>query len=62
MCLIRETFKICSVEGSPGPGLGTTALEDRNGHYPPVSQTRLKPSPRLKSKSELFQLKETCSD
>ncbi len=27
---------------------------------PPVSQTRLKPSPRLKCKSELFQLKETC--
>ncbi len=26
---------------------------------PPVSQTRLKPSPRLKCKSELFQLKET---
>ncbi len=28
----------------------------------PVSQTRLKPSPRLKCKSELFQLKETCTD
>uniref|UniRef100_A0A671PLW1 Collagen type IV alpha-3-binding protein-like n=1 Tax=Sinocyclocheilus anshuiensis TaxID=1608454 RepID=A0A671PLW1_9TELE len=27
-------------------------------HSPPVSQTRLKPSPRLKCKSELFQLKE----
>ncbi len=26
-------------------------------HIPPVSQTRLKPSPRLKSKSEVFQLK-----
>ncbi len=31
-------------------------------HSPPVSQTRLKPSPRLKRKSELFQLKETCTD
>ncbi len=29
---------------------------------PPVSQTRLMPSPRLKCKSELFQLKETCTD
>jgi len=26
----------------------------------PVSQTRLKPGPRLKCKPELFQLKETC--
>ncbi len=26
-------------------------------YIPPVSQTRLKPSPRLKCKSELFQLK-----
>ncbi len=31
-------------------------------HLPPVSQTRLKTSPRLKCKSELFQLKETCTD
>ncbi len=30
--------------------------------YPPASQTRLKPSPRLKCKSEPFQLKETCTD
>ncbi len=29
---------------------------------PPLSQTRLKPSPRLKCKSELFQMKETCTD
>ncbi len=31
-------------------------------HHPPVSQTRLKLIPRLKCKSELFQLKETCTD
>ncbi len=31
-------------------------------HWHPVSQTRLKPSPGLKCKSELFQLKETCTD
>ncbi len=30
--------------------------------YVPLRQTRLKPSPRLKCKSELFQLKETCTD
>ncbi len=30
--------------------------------YTPVSQTRLKPSPRLKCKSELFQLKRTYTD
>uniref|UniRef100_A0A8C2K5Q9 UBC core domain-containing protein n=1 Tax=Cyprinus carpio TaxID=7962 RepID=A0A8C2K5Q9_CYPCA len=32
------------------------------GLYPPVSQTRLQPRPRLKCKSELFQLKEICTD
>ncbi len=31
-------------------------------HNPPVSQTRLEPGPRLKCKSEPFQLKETCID
>ncbi len=31
-------------------------------HLPPVSQTRLKPSPGLKCNSELFQLVETCTD
>ncbi len=31
-------------------------------HEPLVSQTRLKSSPRLKCKSELFQLKETCTE
>ncbi len=31
-------------------------------HLPPVSQTRLKPSPRLKCNSELNQLKITCTD
>ncbi len=29
---------------------------------PPVSQTRLRPSPRLQCKSELFLLKETCTN
>ncbi len=32
-------------------------LVDIPGVIPPVSQTRLKTSPRLKCKSELFQLK-----
>ncbi len=31
-------------------------------HIPSVSQTRLKPSPRLKCNSELFELKENCTD
>ncbi len=30
--------------------------------FPRVSQARLKPSPRLKCKSELFQLKGNCTD
>ncbi len=60
------TQRHCHVRIEKGP-VQTVAiiLEAHNFleyHYPPVSQTRLKPSPRLKCKSELFQLKETCID
>ncbi len=51
----------------PRNDLDTAGEKNMNSNYyltdntlTPVSQTRLKPGPRLKCKPELFQLKETC--
>ncbi len=53
-CLVMSFWlKVC---------IYSTVQPNTFGNIPPVSQTRFKPNPRLKCKSELFQLKETCTD
>ncbi len=46
----------CSVEVPFRMELVTLNIKSQLGNIHPLSQTRLKPSPRLKCKSELFQL------
>ncbi len=59
----RKRINNADLFSQPPLVIFTKGANISGGHcIPRVSQTRLKPSPRLKCKSELFQLKETHID